>query len=85
MPVAYLVILVISILSSIANMIMAALNKPKVPQLLPSNIDNVPVAEAGKSIPVVLGRRYVRQPNVVWWGHVKAVPITVSMGGKSGS
>lgn len=76
-----LIIYVLVIASTIANIIMALLNKPKIPGLLPSEVNNVPVATAGKPIPVVIGRRFVRQPNVVWWGDVKAEPITMSLGG----
>lgn len=34
-----------------------------------------PVAEVGKEIPVVFGTRKVGNPNVVWYGDKKAVPI----------
>ena len=76
---------VVMIVSTIASIVMALTRKSNVPNLLPSSVDNIPVAQAGKPIPVVLGRRFVRQPNVVWWGDVKAEPITMSTGGGSGS
>lgn len=80
-----LVIYILVIASTIANVIMALLNKPAVPNLLPSDVSNIPVATAGKPIPVVFGRRFIRQPNVVWCGDVKAEPIKQKIGGGSGS
>jgi len=75
----YLILLVIS---TVLQLLLTP--KPKTPKLMPSDIENVPIATAGKPIPVVLGRRFVRQPNVVWWGDVEAEPITMETGGSSG-
>ena len=36
---------------------------------------DVPVATDGKEIPVLFGTREITQPNVVWYGHLKTVPI----------
>jgi len=82
-PVLLIIYYVLMIALTIAQVVMALTRKSSVPNLLPSAIDNVPVAEAGKPIPVVFGRRFLRQPNVVWWGDVKAEPITMKTGGGS--
>jgi hypothetical protein len=52
--------------------------KPAAPT--PGNLD-VPVAEAGKPIPVLFGTRVIRQANVVWYGDVKTTEIRQSGGG----
>lgn len=90
MPVQLLVVLqiiyyVVMIAATIYSVVMALTRKSSVPNLLPSEIDNIPVAQAGKPIPVVFGRRYIRQPNVVWWGDVRVEPITMKTGGGSSS
>ena len=36
---------------------------------------DAPVATDGKEIPVLFGTREVTQANVVWYGHLKTVPI----------
>jgi hypothetical protein len=51
--------------------------KPAAPT--PGNLD-VPVAEAGKPIPVLFGTRVIRQANVVWYGDVKTTEIRRSSG-----
>ena len=79
----FIIYIVLLIISTVLTLVLNP--KPKVPKLLPSEIDNVPIATAGKPIPVVFGRRFVRQPNVVWWGDVEAEPITMDTGGGSGS
>lgn len=78
-----LAFIIVTVISSVLSMVL----KPKsnMPKLLPGEIDNVPTAEQGSKKPVLFGRGYFRQPNVVYWGHVHAEPITVSSGGKSGS
>jgi hypothetical protein len=53
---------------------------PKPQSPTPGNLD-VPVAEAGKPIPVLFGTRVIRQANVVWYGDVKTTPIKQSSGG----
>ena len=42
---------------------------------------NVPTAEVGREIPVLFGTRAVSGPNVVWYGHLRVVPIR-KKGGK---
>lgn len=41
----------------------------------------VPTAEVGREIPVLFGRRKLEGPNVVWYGHLRAVAIK-KKGGK---
>jgi len=57
--------------------------KPKVEKLKPATMDDVdaPVAEVGKEIPVVFGTRELSEPNVVWYGDLRAVAIR-KKGGK---
>lgn len=57
--------------------------RPK-PQTQPPaglNEVNVPTAEDGREIPVLFGCRWVRGPNVVWYGDLNTTPIK-SSGGK---
>jgi hypothetical protein len=42
---------------------------------------NVPTAEVGREIPVLFGTRKLSGPNVVWYGHLRVVPIK-KKGGK---
>lgn len=41
----------------------------------------VPTAEEGREIPVLFGTRDIDGPNVVWYGHFKAVAVR-KKGGK---
>ncbi len=40
-----------------------------------------PTAEEGREIPVLFGTRDIEGPNIVWYGHIRTVPIK-SKGGK---
>jgi len=42
---------------------------------------NVPTAEIGREIPVLFGTRAIGGANVVWYGHLRTVPIR-KKGGK---
>lgn len=55
----------------------------KPPTQKPPGIEEVkaPTAEEGREIPVLLGTRMMRAPNVVWYGDIRLVPIK-SKGGK---
>lgn len=57
--------------------------RPKPQVTPPATLDEfeVPVAQEGKPIAVVFGRRRVADPNVVWYGDLKTVAIS-SSGGK---
>lgn len=58
----------------------SALLAPKPQNAQPGKITNMPLADAGTPIPVLFGTRYIKQPNVVWWGDVATSPINVSSG-----
>lgn len=49
----------------------------------PAGLDEIqaPTAEVGREIPVLFGRRKLEGPNVVWYGHLRTVPIK-KKGGK---
>lgn len=42
--------------------------------------DDVPFAESGKEIPVLFGRRWLKAPNVVWYGDVRTEAIKSKSG-----
>ena len=56
---------------------------PKPQSAPPPGLNEIdaPTAEEGREIPVLFGTRMMRAPNVVWWGHVRLVPIK-KKGGK---
>lgn len=41
-----------------------------------------PTAEVGREIPVLFGERDLEGPNIVWYGHFRAVPIKKNGGKK---
>jgi hypothetical protein len=45
---------------------------------------NIPTASAGREIPVVFGTRWVKGPNVVWYGDLRTEAITEVSGDASG-
>ena len=52
--------------------------KPKQPKKpIPIGIEqfDVPTAEEGRAIQVLFGKRFVASPNVVWYGHLRSVPV----------
>lgn len=81
MTVLWIIYIVVMVIATVLSVVLRP--KPNIPQLLPGQVDNVPVAEEGKPIPVIFGTRYVRQPNVVWWGKVRPVPIVKELSGGS--
>lgn len=36
---------------------------------------NFPTAEAGRDIPVLFGTRWIKGPNVVWYGDLRTTPV----------
>lgn len=56
---------------------------PKPEKRPPAGLNEVqaPVAEVGREIPVLFGRRKLEGPNVVWYGHLRTVAIK-KKGGK---
>ncbi len=70
----YLAVFLIAILAARAL-------APKPADPVPGDISSqLPTAEAGKEIPVLFGTRIIAQPNVVWWGDVKAQKIEDNSG-----
>lgn len=57
---------------------------PKAPQPKPAALEDfdVPVAEAGRPIPVVFGTVTLTGPNVLWYGDPNFDPITAKGGKK---
>lgn len=55
--------------------------KPKQPSPAAAETFEVPTAQEGASIPVLFGTRRIKGASVVWYGHIKTVPIK-SKGGK---
>lgn len=60
--------------------------RPKVQDAQPGQIGDkdIPMVSADAPIPVLFGTRVLSQPNVVWWGDVRVIPIRRSSGGKKG-
>ena len=60
--------------------------RPKVQDAEPGQIGDkdIPMASQDAPIPVLFGTRVLSQPNVVWWGDVRVIPIRKSSGGKKG-
>lgn len=58
--------------------------RPKMQDAQPGTIGDkdIPMASMDAPIPVVFGTRVVSQPNVVWWGDVRADAIRKCSGGK---
>ncbi len=60
--------------------------RPKMQEAQPGQIGDkdIPMASQDAPIPVLFGTRLITQPNVVWWGDLRVVPIRKSSGGKKG-
>lgn len=72
----YLVVFIVALVVSYSMV-------PKPETRPPAGLDEiqVPTAEVGREIPVLFGRRKLEGPNVVWYGHLRAVAIK-KKGGK---
>ena len=57
---------------------------PKPQSQPPAGLDEIeaPTAEVGREIPVLFGRRRIKSPNVVWYGHLRTVAIKAKGGKK---
>lgn len=73
---AYLAVFVVALVVSYAL-------TPKPQTRPPAGLSefNVPTAEVGREIPVLFGTRALEGANVVWYGHLRVVPIR-KKGGK---
>lgn len=49
--------------------------KPKIEKLKPESEIDVPETEVGKPLPVIFGTVVLRNPNVVWFGHLRVKKI----------
>ena len=70
-------ILVWVITTVIGSLLAPRPQKPAAPSA--GNLE-VPIAEAGKPIPVLFGTRVSHQANVVWYGDVKTTEVRQSSG-----
>lgn len=57
--------------------------KPKVEDARPANLNelDVPIVSESAPIPVLFGSRWIKSPNVVWYGDLRVTAITKG-GGK---
>jgi hypothetical protein len=76
--------LIIWVITTVISALLAP--RPKVQDAQPGQIGDkdIPIASQDAPIPVLFGTRVLSQPNVVWWGDVRVVPIRRSSGGKEG-
>lgn len=67
----------------IAALVVSYSMMPKPESAKPAGLNDVtaPTAEVGRAIPVLFGERDLEGPNIVWYGHFRAVPIK-KKGGK---
>jgi len=72
----YIVVFIVALVVSYSMM-------PKPENAKPAGLGDVtaPTAEVGREIPVLFGERDLEGPNIVWYGHFRAVPIN-KKGGK---
>jgi len=73
--IAYFVVIIIS---AVLAIVLAP--KPSIPAVSAGDLQNIPVVEQGKPIPVLFGTRFIMQPNVIWWGGAFNTPIRKEMG-----
>ena len=73
----YIVVFIVALVVSYSMM-------PKPENAKPAGLGDVtaPTAEVGREIPVLFGERDLDGPNVVWYGHFRAVPIKTKGGKK---
>lgn len=67
----------------VITLVLTYMMMPKAQSMKPAGLGDVqaPTAEVGREIPVLFGTRKLDGPNVVWFGHLRAVPIR-KKGGK---
>lgn len=73
----------------IVSFILSPKPKTPVPEApTPAGLEdfNIPTATAGREIPVLFGTRWIKAPNVVWYGdlHITAKTESTGGGGKKG-
>lgn len=67
----------------VVSLVIAYNMQPKVENRPPAGLDEIqaPTAEVGREIPVLFGRRIIPSANIVWYGHLRTVPVK-KKGGK---
>lgn len=53
---------------------------PTPPKPAPGKLSNMPIADQGAPVGLLMGRRVIKQPGCVWWGDVRTTPIKVKAG-----
>lgn len=79
MPWNFVVMLIISVALSALSYILTP--KPKTEKLKPANKIDIPATDMGREIPVIFGTVMIRDPNIVWFGHMK-IKAVKKKGGK---
>jgi len=72
--------LIIWVVFTVLSALLAPKPKPPKPAAL-SEFD-VPTAENGRPIPVVLGTCWIKSPNIIWFGDLRSDPIYYEGGKK---
>lgn len=62
-------------LMATAYLTMPKPRQPKKPVPIGIEQFDLPTAEEGRPIQVLFGKRFVVSPNVVWYGHLRSVPV----------
>lgn len=70
----YVVVIAMAVYSFVAS------NKQNQPNALTLDEVKPPVAEEGKSIPVLFGTRDLHGANVVWYGDLRTTPVQTDSG-----
>ena len=75
MPWVYLVVFIVALFIAYAM-------APHATTPAPSSLEdmNIPTAEPGRPIPVIFGKRLVKDPNTVWYGDLRYEPIKTKSG-----
>lgn len=75
-----LIFLAISLIFSVLSALLAP--KPEPPPAPEVGKFDMPNVEQGIILQKVYGTAWVKSPSVVWWGDIRAVPITKKAGKK---
>lgn len=75
------IVLIVTLLVSLASMIMSLLQKPPAQPTSDQKLE-VPVTELGKPLPVIFGEVLIKEVNIGWWGNVKVIKKPFDMGAK---
>lgn len=80
-PISFAIQVVIMMALSMAIGALTAPKPPKPRHAQPTGLEqfSVPTAEEGRAIQVLFGKKYIKGPNVVWYGDLKSEPVVVRM------